>query len=95
MPSEEEEIIQLIAQELMSGKSIDVVAGELIQAGLPRDEAYTVVNAVAQQLAARGRGARTPPRGGYGPPPRRRSSMLTYLVMIVAILILLYVIMYT
>ncbi|MCD6523123.1 MAG: hypothetical protein J7K68_05235 [Candidatus Diapherotrites archaeon] len=93
MPSEEEEIIQLIAQELMSGKSIDTVAGELIQAGLPRDEAYTVVNAVAQQLAARGRG-RAPPRGGYAPPPRRHGSMLTYLVMIVAILILLYVIMY-
>jgi len=63
MPSEEEEIINLIAQELTAGKSVDSVAGELVQAGLPQDEAYTVVNAVAQQMSRRGGPA---PGGGGG-----------------------------
>ncbi len=68
MPSEEEQIINMISQELGAGKSIDSVAGELIQAGLPKQEAYTVVNAVAQQLSRKGGGGRQPmpQRGGGG-----------------------------
>ena len=65
MPSEEEQIINMIAQELGAGKSLDAVAGELIQAGLPKQEAYTVVNAVAQQMSRKGGG------GGKQPMPRR------------------------
>lgn len=90
MPSEEEQIINLIAQELTAGKSVDAVAGELIQAGLPRNEAYTVVNAVAQQMARRGGG------GSPGPMPRRRSGTnWSMWMMILAILVLLYIIFLT
>lgn len=92
MPSEEEQIINLIAQELSAGKSVDAVAGELMQAGLPRNEAYTVVNAVAQQLARRGGG-----RGGRGrAPPMRRPSGTNWgmWIMILAILFLLYIIFF-
>lgn len=99
MPNEEEEIINLISQELQSGKSMDAVAAELVQAGLPQDEAATVVRAVAQQMAGKGGGrapaGRAPASGGggrapmpRGPPPRR--SQMPYIIMIIAILILLY-----
>ena len=95
MPSEEEEIINLISQELQAGKSVQAVAAELQQAGLPRDEAITVVNAVAQQMAGKGGGRRAAPPGGggrapmpRGPPPRR--SNMPYIIMIIAILVLLY-----
>lgn len=76
----------MIAQELSAGKSVDSVAGELIQAGLPKNEAYTVVNAVAQQLARR--------EGGrpMGPPPRRSGINWGMWIMIGAILFLLYII---
>lgn len=84
--SEEEEIIELIAQELRAGKSVEMVAGELQQAGLPRDEAITVVNAVAQQIGLTAGAPRAP---AYGP-PRHKSNMMTYLIMIIAIGILLW-----
>ena len=86
MPSEEEQIINMIAKELSAGKSVDSIAGELIQAGLPRNEAYTVVNAVAQQMARRGGGGRP-----MGPPPRHSSNWGMW-IMIGAILFLLYII---
>ena len=85
MPSEEEQIINLIAQELMAGKSPNAVIGELVQAGLPQNEATTVVNAVAQQLARRG--------GGGGPAPRRGGGANWGMwIMILAIGVLLYII---
>jgi uncharacterized protein YoaH (UPF0181 family) len=62
MPSEEEEIINLIAQELMAGKSEATVAQELMAAGLPKREAIAIVRAVKQQLSARGMATRG--RGG-------------------------------
>jgi len=89
MPSEEEQIINLIAQELMAGKSPNAVIGELVQAGLPKNEAATVVNAVAQQMARRGGG------GGRGGGPRPGGGGGTnwgMWIMILAIGVLLYII---
>lgn len=89
MPSEEEQIINLIAQELTAGKSVDSVAGELIQAGLPREEAYTVVNAVAQQMSRGGGG------GGGGAPPRSGGgSNWGMWIMLAAIAFLVYLIFF-
>ena len=87
MPSEEEQIINLISQELGAGKSVDAVAQELMQAGLPKNEAYTVVNAVAQQMSRRG-------GGGGRAPPRRSGGGPNYgmWIMIGAIGFLLYII---
>jgi len=87
MPSEEEQIINMIAQELSAGKSVDVIAGELIQAGLPKNEAYTVVNAVAQQMARKGGGRSRP----MGPPPSGGTNWGMW-IMIAAILFLLYIV---
>lgn len=78
----------MIAQELSAGKSVDVIAGELIQAGLPKNEAYTVVNAVAQQMARKGGGGGRP----MGPPPRSGGTNWGMWIMIGAILFLLYII---
>ena len=89
MPSEEEQIINLIAQELTAGKSVDSVAKELMQAGLPRNEAYTVVNAVAQQMARRGGGGGG---GGRAPPRRGGGTNWGMWIMIAAIGFLLYII---
>ncbi len=85
MPSEEEQIINLIAQELMAGKGPNAVIAELVQAGLPKNEAATVVNAVAQQLARRGGGGgggRPMPRPGGGP----NWGMLIMVIMIVGLI---------
>ncbi len=94
MPSEEEQIIQMIAQELMAGKSPNEVAGELVQAGVPQNDAYEIVNAVAQQLSARGGGA---PRGGGGgvPAPARRHKGHPWitLTMVILVLVLLWLLM--
>ncbi|GEM_PF-4306338 len=87
MPSEEEQIIQMIAQELMAGKSVNEVAGELIQAGVPQNDAYEIVNAVAQQLSARG--------GGRAPRPtsRHRGHPWITLIMVILVLVLLWLLM--
>jgi len=89
MPSEEEEIIKLIAQELQAGKSPNTVITELVQAGLPKNEAVTVVNAVSQQIASRGGGGGGM-RQGPGPVPQR-SHMSYYLWLLVAIAVLVYI----
>jgi hypothetical protein len=87
MPSEEEEILHLIAEELASGRPPEMVAEELVQAGLPREEAVQVVQAVARE-AGGGRGGqmREPSRGGGFP--------WAYFFMIVAIAVLLYVLLF-
>ena len=59
MPSEEEQVIQMIAQELSSGKSPQEVVAELVQAGVPQSDAVQIVEAVAQQM-----GGGTPRGGG-------------------------------
>jgi hypothetical protein len=88
MPSEEEEIINLIAQELAAGRPPEMVAEELVQAGLPRDEAIQVVQAVAGEMARRGGGGGAPmPRGGGG-------FNWGYFFMIIAILVLLYILIF-
>ena len=85
MPSEEEEIIRLISQELKAGKAPQAVVNELVQAGLPRNEAVTVVNAVAQQMGS---------RGGAAPAAApRKSSMGYYMWLLVAIGVLVYIAM--
>jgi hypothetical protein len=86
MASEEEEIINLIAQELQAGRGVDDIVGELVQAGLPQNEAYTVVNAVAQQM--RGRGPAGPPGGG-APAPRRGPNWLLW-ILLAAVLVLVW-----
>ncbi len=89
MPSEEEQIIQMIAQELMAGKSVDEVAGELIQAGVPRNDAYEIVNAVAQEIGGRA------PQPSRGTAPRRTHHGHPWLnlTLIILILILLWLLM--
>ncbi|MCD6414666.1 MAG: hypothetical protein J7L23_03515 [Candidatus Diapherotrites archaeon] len=93
MPTEEEEIINLIAEELESGKPPEMIVEELVQAGLPRGDAEQVVSAVGREISKRAGGqprskapARAPPRGGlpWG-----------YILMIIAILVLLYILLYT
>ncbi|MFC2174895.1 hypothetical protein ACFLQ2_03430 [archaeon] len=88
MPSEEEQIINLIAQELSAGKSPNAVIAELVQAGLPKNEAATVVNAVAQQLARRGGGG----GGSRRPMPRGGGTNWGMWVMLLAIGVLVYII---
>ncbi len=83
MPSEEEQIIQMIAQELMSGKSVNEVAAELVQAGVPQNDAYEIVQAVAQELGSRS--------GGSAPQqaaPRRRHHGHPWLDLTLVLLIL-------
>ncbi|MCK4327761.1 MAG: hypothetical protein KAW41_04795 [Candidatus Diapherotrites archaeon] len=87
MPSEEEQIINLIAQELMAGKGQGAVINELVQAGLPKNEAATVVNAVAQQISRRGGGG-----GGAAPMPRGGGTNWGMWIMIGAIGVLVYII---
>ncbi len=87
MPSEEEQIIQMIAQELMAGKSVDEVAGELIQAGVPRNDAYEIVNAIAQQLGGRA------PGPAPSAPRRHRGHPWITLTLIILILFLLWLLM--
>ena len=88
MASEEEEIINLIAQELGAGKSEQTVVAELVQAGLPQQDAIAVVQAVSAQVRGRGGGA---PRQGGGAPPRKKSGMsFTTMILIAAVLIVLY-----
>lgn len=90
MPSEEEEIINLIAEELESGRPPEMIVEELVQAGLPRGDAEQVVSAVAREISRRTRGG--PPTRG---PPRRGGSPWGYVLMIIAIIVLLYIILYT
>ena len=90
MPSEEEQIINLIAQELSAGKSPNAVIKELVQAGLPQNEAATVVNAVAQQLSRRGGGG-----GGGRPMPRGGGTNWGMWIMLLAIGVLIYIIFMT
>lgn len=89
MPSEEEEIINLIAEELESGRPPERVVEELVQAGLPRGDAEQVVAAVAREISKRTRGG-SPTRE----PPRRGRFPWGYVLMIIAILVLLYIILY-
>ncbi len=90
MSSEEEQIIQMIAQELMAGKSVDEVAAELVQAGVPRNDAYEIVNAVAQEMG----GSSPAPAAGPAPRPRRRHGHpWINLTLIILILILLWLLM--
>jgi len=69
MPSEEEEIINLIAEELQAGRPPEMIVEELVQAGLPRGEAAQVVQAVSREMGgSRGGSApRRPPKGGGMP----------------------------
>jgi len=87
MPSEEEEIINLIAEELAAGRPPEMIAEELVQAGLPRDEAITVVQAVAKEMSRRG-------GGGAGPRPGGGGFNWGYFFMIIAILVLLYILLF-
>ena len=88
MPSEEEEILHLIAEELASGRPPEMVAEELVQAGLPREEAIQVVQAVSREVGG-GRG------GPMREPPRHGSWFTSgYFWMIVVILVLLYVLFF-
>lgn len=88
MASEEEEIINLIAEELQSGRPPEMVVEELVQAGLPRGEAAQVVQAVAREMSGNAPGGQM-----RGPP--RRGLPWAYIIMVLAILILLYVLIYT
>ena len=89
MPSEEEQVIQMIAQELASGKSPQEVAAELVQAGVPQNDAVQIVEAVAQQM---GGGA---PRGGRSAPARRihHGHPWITLTLMILILVLLWLLM--
>ncbi|MCD4740106.1 hypothetical protein K8R43_02840 [archaeon] len=83
MPSEEEEIINLIAEELHAGRPPEMIVEELVQAGLPRGEAAQVVQAVTREISGGGRGgARKPPKGGGMP--------WVTVIMVLTILILLW-----
>ncbi len=87
MPSEEEQVIQMIAQELMSGKSVDQVVAELVQAGVPQNDAYEIVTAIAQQIGKGGGG------GAPAPAPRHHGHPWITLTLIIIILILLWLLM--
>ena len=93
MPSEEEEIINLIAEELSSGRPPEMIVEELVQAGLPRGEATQVVRAVAREASSGGggRGSRGPMRG----PPRRSGGIpWGYVFMLVAIAVLVWILLF-
>ncbi len=86
MPSQEEKIIKMITEELQKGKSPDMVVKELVDAGMPREEAQKVVRAVQQKTQG----------GGGGRPPQRRPpggghSWLVPTLMIIAVIVLLWV----
>lgn len=88
MPSEEEEIINLIAEELTSGRPPEMVVEELVQAGLPRGEAAQVVQAVAREMSGGGRG-----RPMSGPPPSKGRFPWVTMIMVVTVVILLYLLL--
>lgn len=87
MASEEEEIINLIAEELQSGRPPEMIVEELVQAGLPRGEAAQVVQAVAREMSG---GA---PRGRQARGPSNHGLPWGYIIMIIAILVLLYILL--
>ncbi len=86
MPSEEEQVIQMIAQELSSGKSVDQVVAELVQAGVPQNDAYEIVSSIAQQMG----GGRARPSQ---PPARHHGHPWITLTLVIIILFLLWLLM--
>lgn len=87
MPSEEEKIIKMIAEELQKGRSPDMVVKELVDAGMPREEAQKVVGAVQQRIQGGGGRGRAPQRR----PPGGGHSWLVPTLMIIAVIVLLWV----
>ena len=79
---EEQKVMQLIAQQLGQGVSPKQVAQELVQAGLPQNEAVSLVRNVEGRM-------RGPPRGGGGPPRRRGGGVHLVTILLLVIFVLL------
>ena len=71
--NQQQQIIQEVAQALQQGAQPEQVAQQLVQMGIPQDQAVQVIQAVAEQLQGGG-GQAAQPQMSYGGPTRQNST---------------------